>query len=155
VRESASAVAESSGALVEASRKLHVRASEVGGSSFDTLARLVEQQELTLQGAQRHVDMVAKVAAALQGLDVVLDRTAAGVEASGHATATLVERLRERGGRSDERVARDLVAQASERLGARLDAIVAQLEALRRDVTEGAAEPADAVSTRAEGAAAS
>lgn len=139
VRESAGAVAESSGALVEASRKLHVRSAEIGGG-FDTLARLVEQQELTLQGAQRHVEMVAHVAGALHGLDGVLDRAAAGVEASGHAAAALVERLRERGARGEERATRELVAQATERVGSRLDAVVLQLEALRRDLAQGAHE---------------
>jgi hypothetical protein len=136
VRESASAVAESSGALLEASRKLRVRADSAEGA-FDTLARLVQQQDLTLQGAQRHVEVVAQVAASLQGLDVVLGRAAAGVEASGQAAAALVERLRERGNRGDERATRELVAQAAERIGSRLDALVAQLEALHRERAGG------------------
>ena len=127
VREAAGSVGEASGALVTAARALKVRANSVEGG-FDALIRLVQQQETTLQGAQRHVQVVAQLAASLQGLDVVLDRAAAGMEASGQAAATLVRRTADR---------RDDGTRELEQIGVKLDAVVAQLQALHRELAAG------------------
>jgi hypothetical protein len=92
----------------------------------------VQQQGEALQGAQRHMAVLAQVAGALAGIDVVLDRAAAGVEASGAATAALVRRVTSE--RQDEGATRALVEQSVAEIARRLDAVVAQLEALHREV---------------------
>jgi hypothetical protein len=131
VKRSSTAVAESSGALVNASRRLRERTNTVEGA-FDTIARLVQQQEITLQGAQRHMTVLAQVAASLAGLDVVLDRAAAGVEASGAATAAMVRRVTANA--QGDALTRELVEQSAADIGAKLDAVVAQLKALHREL---------------------
>jgi hypothetical protein len=73
VKQASSAVADSSTALTAASRKLRVRAN-TAESAFDTLAALVKQQERTLDGAQRHIEVLTRVADSLQGLDSIGER---------------------------------------------------------------------------------
>jgi hypothetical protein len=131
VKRSSAEVADSSASLVQASKRLRERTSTVEGA-FDTIARLVQQQEITLQGAQRHMSVLAQVAASLAGLDVVLDRAAAGVEASGAATAALVRRVTANA--QGDALMRELVEQSAADIGAKLDAVIAQLKALHREL---------------------
>jgi hypothetical protein len=138
VRAASAAVGDSSQALIQASRRLRERTNTVEGA-FDTIARLVAQQEIALQGAQRHMTVLAQVAAALAGLDVVLDRAAAGVEASGAATAALVRRAT--ADRHGDAATRELIEQSAAEIAARLDAIVAQLKAVHRELAPVAAVP--------------
>jgi hypothetical protein len=131
VRRASGAVGESSQSLVAAARRLRDRTGTVEGS-FDTIVRLVQQQEIALQGTQRHMAVLAQVASSLAGIDVVLDRTAAGVEASGAASATLVRRLN--ADRHGEAATRELIEQSAAELAGKLDAVVAQLKVLHRVV---------------------
>jgi hypothetical protein len=131
VRRASGSVADSSQALVQATRRLRERTTTIEGS-FDTVVRLVQQQGEALQGAQRHMAVLSQVAGALAGIDVVLDRAAAGVEASGAATAALVRRVTS--DRHGDAVTRELIEQSVAEIGDRLDAVVAQLKVLHREV---------------------
>jgi hypothetical protein len=131
VRHAATAVSESSLGLAQAAHRLRARTDTVEGS-FDLVVRLVQQQEQTLQGAQRHMAVLAQVAGALAGIDVVLDRAAAGVEASGAATAALARRVT--ADRQDEAATRELIEQSATEIAAKLDAVVAQLKVLHREL---------------------
>jgi hypothetical protein len=131
VRHAATAVSESSLGLAQAARRLRDRTDTVEGS-FDLVVRLVQQQEQALQGAQRHMAVLAQVAGALAGIDVVLDRAAAGVEATGAATAALARRVT--ADRQNDAVTRELVEQSAAEIAGKLDAVVAQLKVLHREL---------------------
>ncbi|HEX4508636.1 MAG TPA: hypothetical protein VH328_01085 [Burkholderiaceae bacterium] len=74
VHASAGSIAQSSGALVEASRKLHVRATSTEGA-FEVLARLGKQQELAAEGAQRvHRDEIATHALVTEAVEQIGSR---------------------------------------------------------------------------------
>jgi hypothetical protein len=131
VRHAATAVSESSLGLAQAARRLRERTDTVEGS-FDLVVRLVQQQEQALQGAQRHMAVLAQVAGALAGIDVVLDRAAAGVEASGTATAALARRVT--ADAQGAAATRELIEQSAAEIAGKLDAVVAQLKVLHREL---------------------
>jgi methyl-accepting chemotaxis protein len=149
VRRASVAVADSSQGLVQASRRLRDRTGTIEGS-FDTVVRLVQQQGEALQGAQRHMAVLSQVAGALAGIDVVLDRAAAGVEASGAATAALVRRVTS--DRLGDAATRELIEQSVSEIAAKLDAVVAQLKVLHREVATTPTIAAAPPSHRASGA---
>jgi len=148
VRRASVAVADSAQGLVQASRHLHERTGTIEGA-FDSVTRLVQQQAEALQGAQRHMAALSQVASALAGIDVVLDRAAAGLEASGLATAALVRRATAE--RRDDAATRELIEQSVAEVAAKLDAVVAQLKVLHRDVAATPTIAAAPPSQRASG----